>query len=219
MSKNTDSFAIPGSGMTKSYLGWAVLSMSLLCGATVQASPVYVSLNGSGSLTQAVNSDPYNSTVDVLAVPGTYSYQDSYGSASGGSSFVDSFLIQVAPNSLDAITTTIDVPMLGISGLKSRLFAFDPTNPADSPIPTTGSFNGSWTQVVFSQGQTTGYVNVLLDNDVTAGFYVLQIAGTLASGGGSYGGNLDLSPVPLPAALPLFMSGLALFALRRRRKL
>jgi hypothetical protein len=52
-----------------------------------------------------------------------------------------------------------------------------------------------------------------------AGSYVLEISGTSSGSiGGNYTGSLELQAVPLPAALPLLLSGFGLVGgLRRRR--
>jgi hypothetical protein len=56
---------------------------------------------------------------------------------------------------------------------------------------------------------------------LTAGSYVLEISG-VANGtlGGSYTGTLNFgSPVPLPAGLPLLLTGIATLAGFARRRL
>jgi hypothetical protein len=54
---------------------------------------------------------------------------------------------------------------------------------------------------------------------LTGGPYVLEIQGDVTgTSGGTYTGSLNLNPVPLPAALPLLLSGLGLLGgtLRKR---
>jgi hypothetical protein len=51
------------------------------------------------------------------------------------------------------------------------------------------------------------------------GTYDLQIRGEVAtSGSGSYGGAVSFTPVPLPAGLPLLMSGLGLLGVAAARR-
>jgi hypothetical protein len=53
---------------------------------------------------------------------------------------------------------------------------------------------------------------------LNAGTYDLQVRGTTEALGGSYSGVMNLTPVPLPAAFPLLLSGLGMLrGLRRRR--
>ena len=55
---------------------------------------------------------------------------------------------------------------------------------------------------------------------VSAGLYVLEVVGQLSNGAtsGSYSGQLSVAPVPLPAALPFLLSGIAgLVGFLRRR--
>jgi hypothetical protein len=60
---------------------------------------------------------------------------------------------------------------------------------------------------------------VLNPTTLAAGTYVLEIRGDVTgSDGGTYSGSLNLNPVPLPAALPLLLSGFGLLGgtLRKR---
>jgi hypothetical protein len=61
---------------------------------------------------------------------------------------------------------------------------------------------------------------VLPETLLAPGSYVLEIRGNVTgSAGGSYSGVLNLAPapVPLPAALPLLLSGIGLFGVIRQQ--
>ena len=213
----------------KSTLALKLLTAAVAIIAISQAHAQTVTpVGNNGSLTLAVSNS--NSGMDFdngLSTPGTYSYADSFGAPNAGQTFYDSFIITVMPGQLDAITTTINVPLggsagLGIDGLSARLFSFSPG--AGIAIPTAGAPAGgtlleSWTNVVIPAGQATGYVNVLNDPSIGQGTYVLQIRGVPESSGGSYGGSVNLSATPLPNSMLLFPFGLLAltFAARRRR--
>jgi hypothetical protein len=178
-----------------------------------------VNLGGSGALTLAAsNTDSSQDVINALSNPATYTYGNSYSSNAGGDTFYDSFIITVPQGQLDAITTSIELPLdqtdsIGVQNLNSRLFQFSP-GPGIA-IPTTGAASGivnGWTSVVFSSPSETGYVNVLVDPSLAAGTYVFQIEGTLLAGGGSYGGDVNLSPVPLGSSLVAMLLGLATLA-------
>ncbi len=60
---------------------------------------------------------------------------------------------------------------------------------------------------------------VLSPTTLSAGTYVLEVRGNVTgTAGGGYSGVIDLQPVPVPAALPLMLSGLGLLGglLRKR---
>lgn len=172
----------------------------------------------------------------TLPIPGSYTYGNTFtggadggtvipGSAStaypGGFGFYDDYVFTIGAAGADAITSTIDYAnILQVSGLQVRLYsaASNPTLPVlGTPSGTT--LIDAWSTPV-SSGTTTGTVSVLPQTTLAAGTYVLEVRGTVTgSAGGSYAGVLNLTPVPLPAALPLLLSGLGGlgFWARRRR--
>jgi hypothetical protein len=71
---------------------------------------------------------------------------------------------------------------------------------------------------------TVGTVGEMTESVLlTPGDYKLYVVGlaTLPIGATTFGGTVDISPVPLPAALPLFgsvIAGLGIYGARRRKK-
>jgi len=132
-----------------------------------------------------------------------------------GFSFYDDYVFTVADATVDSVTSTIDLgQLLSINDLQVRLYSAvgNPTLPVlgDSPA---GLKNGGWsTGVDFAVGGQSGTFAVLPETMLAAGTYVLEVRGdVVGTAGGSYSGTLNLapvSPVPLPAALPLMLSGL-----------
>lgn len=180
-----------------------------------------------------------NGRIDTLSSV-SYHYGDTfntqqtsnYGSTAYG--FYDDFIFTVAPNQVDAVTTTLSLgSSLGITGLQARVYNFTAatvngtTYVGNGIAPLTTSPTG---YVVQGWSSSTAFLFGSLTTDVIganraitlgAGTYVLEVRGT-ASGasGGSYSGNLNLTPVPLPASSLLMAAGLGLVGAttwRRRR--
>jgi hypothetical protein len=156
---------------------------------------------------------------------GTGFYGDSFnaptptisGSPGPGYGFYDYFYFTV-PNSVSADSITSTISLTNSSMISNmEVILYDATNnaPPVRGIPA-GSVVAQSTPITIGPGMT-GEVEVL-DTEITQpGTYVLQVRGTASGGGGgSYSGSLNVSPVPLPAALPLLLSGLGLLGLRRR---
>ncbi len=110
----------------------------------------------------------------------------------------------------------------GLSNLTARLYSYTATANGNNNLtiggvtaPAAGGGVVSWTS---STG--TLFDETQFSAGVGSGEYVLQIAGLATSaGGGSYTAGIGVTAVPIPAALPLLLSGIAgLGAMARRRK-
>jgi hypothetical protein len=165
---------------------------------------------------------PYG-TNTTLAVPGSYTYGDTFGAGVGGAAtsttnpagFYDDFVFTIAGGSADSVTSTINLGnTLEIDGLQAALFTYTP----GQAVPVAGSPLANGWSVPFNSGPASGTIAVISPTTLNAGSYVLEIAGTVSgSAGGSYSGTLNLAPVPLPAGLPLLFSGIAGLAMLGRR--
>jgi hypothetical protein len=134
------------------------------------------------------------------------------GSASTNYNFYEDYEFAVASSTIDAVSSTIDLKnLLQVDNLQIRVYAAA----GNSPPVVTGPVNGlqaGWSKPVdFVAGTESGEFSALSDVMLGAGTYVLEVRGdVVGTSGGSYSGNLNLSPVPLPAALPMLLSGLGL---------
>jgi hypothetical protein len=105
-----------------------------------------------------------------------------------------------------------------VSDLEVRLFAAGPNGTAPNAPATLGAPSGGTLLDAWSTVFPGGTYLYTLPTSFPAGSYDLQFRG-LATGSESYGGNITFEPVPLPAALPLLLSGAGLLGglIRRRR--
>jgi hypothetical protein len=207
----------------------ALIAISLLALAdTGAALASTVTLSDSTTSTGTINSGA-NTT---LPVPGSYTYADTFAAGSGGTAvsgtpygFFDDYVFTITGASADSVTSTIDLGgTLQIDGLQVGLFSYAPgqTLPIyGSTLPFGSVAVDGWSTPI-SSGSTTGTISVIPATNLTQGTYALEVLGTVTgSAGGSYSGVLDLTPVPvpLPAALPLLLSGLGGLGLWGRRRL
>ena len=160
-----------------------------------------------------------------LSLPTSDTYARTFNSptvqiGSTGFGFYDDFVFTIAGASVDAVTSTIDfATVLGINNLQTRLYNFS-GNPSLPVLgPPHGGVISAWSNTFNLAPGTNETINVLPMTTLSAGTYVLEVRGNVVgSAGGSYSGNLNLVPAPLPAALPLLLSGIGLLggAVRRR---
>ena len=197
----------------------------------VLALPMYAQSASSATLninydTTSSGVTTLSSTANSVTVPGTYNYGNSVLHTTGnvgstGFGFYDDYIFTVAAGQLDSVTSTIDLAgLLGISNLEVRLFGVaDALSPGTTGLPATTLYS-AWSTPFTCGSGCSGIVAVLAPTTpaLHAGTYDLQIRGTTDTLGGSYAGVLNATPVPLPAALPLLLSGFGLLGgLWRRR--
>jgi hypothetical protein len=193
-------------------------------------------VGSSGGNTQTTPTGSFGSDYS-LSVPGQYSFLDSFGNQAsvltgpgtsspiGSYSFQDTYEFSLAQAaSGDALTVSLNLGQgstatFNISDLQFRLYQVPAgTQPSLSlPAVFTPVTNG-W---VGASGPSNGASIQANFASIPSGTYFLDVAGTAdGQNGGTYLGQLNLAPVPLPAALPLLLSGLGLGlagAVRRRR--
>jgi hypothetical protein len=131
-----------------------------------------------------------------------------------GFNFYDDYVFTIGGATVNSVTTTIDLGPLSITDLNERLFSVTGNAEAANGVtiaPPVGGNLQAWTYALQPGGPVSGQVTVIDKTPLAAGTYVLQIRGNVTgAAGGSYAGTLNVTPVPLPAALPLLMSGLGL---------
>jgi hypothetical protein len=134
-----------------------------------------------------------------------------------GWNFYDDYRFSISPpgtTSNTAVITLNNPAGPAVSNLEVRLFS---TAGGVNGAPTIGTVVGGTIVDVWSTPFPGGSFVYTLPKGFAAGTYDLQIRG-LAAAGSSYGGNINFTPVPLPAALPLLLSGLGLAAGASRRR-
>jgi hypothetical protein len=159
--------------------------------------------DGTGTVfTQLPASDAYSNKLGPLtgSVPGA-----------PGFNFYDDYVFTVAATAVDSLTSEVNLATLSLGNLEERVYSIG-GNPTLPVVGTPDGFQTAWTSpVTVGAGNETGMFTVLNPTTLTGGTYVLEIRGDVTgSAGGSYSGNLNLNPVPLPAAFPLLLSGLGL---------
>jgi hypothetical protein len=151
------------------------------------------------------------------SLPTTASYS---GTLNGYSyNFDDNYIIDVPAAESSAYIFSLNfTQQLGIQNLTARLYAYNAGGVQNVVVggtgPVTGAVSGPW-----SPDQNGVISSTTLSADVPPGEYVLQVVG-LQTGtvSGMYNGSLAITPVPVPAGLPLLLSGLGGMAFLRRRR-
>jgi hypothetical protein len=149
-------------------------------------------------------------TIGALMTPSNLVLSDTFATNTTGSPIVNT----------DDWTFTIPTTQIGVTttGEQLSLQNFAVTGLVDSIALYSGTPTGS--NALIASGTPTGSFSSFLLTDLTSsGSYYLQITSTLAPGNfGSYTGTIVAAAVPLPATLPLLVSGLAAGGLLLRRR-
>lgn len=198
-------------------------------------------LNGSGTMSatyQALAPSTTENSVGTsytLAVPGTYNFGDSslanlgtvtpFAATSVGTyDFQDSYVFTIGSTAGGdtAVFSLANGSAQVISDLQYRLYEVTSAAvlPVVGSVPTGSTVVQTWSGV---SGTVPLAVISNTFSGIQAGTYILDVAGTAsgtaAPSAGSYTGSLNLTPVPLPAAAWLLLSGLGgLGAMVRKRR-
>lgn len=223
-------------------IGWATANADIVTSIPTNGTLTSTwswSSTASGQSPTTITGDGMNDglgpvTVEDLSANGasTYTFGNTFVAPSGsypasneinGQSygFVDTYVIDV-PNALaSAYVFSLSLgSSLGLENLTARLYDYNANGVQNLTIGGTGPVSGiidSWSTSSSSGGIASTQLPI---TSLSMGEYVLQIAGLeTGTSSGTYSGQLDVTPVPLPASLPLLLSGVGAlgFALRRRR--
>jgi hypothetical protein len=182
--------------------------------------------------------NPTNGPIDVTTSSQSFGFSDAFGGSganahpvspgtafptgeTGDSNHNYNFYDDYYFTTTSALTDAAVISGFGANGIQSlqiRIFASDgqsgPLNGTPTiGIPSGGSIDG-WQQPLGSNGSES----IVFQTPLPAGTYDLQIRGLTSGSSSSYGGNLNLDPVPLPAAIPMLLSGLGLLGSVVRRR-
>jgi hypothetical protein len=191
---------------TVTYSGGVVVTAG---GAATSVMPT-VSYNLGGAFNGAPIANDFPNP-PAMGSGGPWNFYDDYVFTIGGAANIQTAVISFSSG------------IAGISDLQGRISSTSTPYSAAvaasnlSNPPSSGSVvEEQWTTDQFG---SSGFYTVTLNQQAFApGTYDLQIRGEVdSSKSGSYGGSVSFTPVPLPAALPLLLSGLGLFGAAARR--
>ena len=171
-----------------------------------------------------------SNAINVTPVPGSYDYSHTigatdapfilpgsvYGSNVLGSEFYDDYVFTITGAVANSVTSAIDLgSLLGIDNLSARLYSY-------TSLPQIGPVGGllieAWGTPYSCGSGCSGETVVLAPVTLAPGTYVLEIRGIVSGTvSGSYGGALNLAPIPVPAAVWLLGSALGVLGWIRRR--
>jgi len=137
--------------------------------------------------------------------------------------FIDSYVFAVPASTANAFAFSLNLSStLGLEDLTARLYEYAVGGTQNLTIggtaPVTSGLVSGWSTSNNPTGGSSVASTEIPVSGLGAGEYVLEIAGLeTGSTSGSYSGQLNVSPVPLPGAWTLTLSGLGFMLLYSRR--
>lgn len=152
-------------------------------------------------------------TIDLgsQTAPTSISYGNTFSVSQN--QFSDDYTFSILAASVNSITSTISLAgFLGINNLQSRLYG----NP-------NGLLRAQSTAIPLFQAGLNGTIAAFEPVTLESGNYILEISGeVVGTSGGSYGGVLNIAPVPEPEEWLMLLAGLGVAGLimgcRNRRQ-
>jgi hypothetical protein len=159
-----------------------------------------------GTVTAPASLGFSNSTQTLLTTPGTgaptYNFIDSWDFTLNPGADVGAFVGSLNFTDGNGVVTT------GIDHLELRLWSYG---------LSTVVAGGAWQTISLPPNGQQAF-SVIAPTGFAAGNYSLQVRGLTVGSVSSYGGNFTAMPsVPLPAAWPMLLAGLAVMGFIRRR--
>jgi hypothetical protein len=212
-------------GVANSASAAAVTNVASTITNTGTSSAENYSLVAQGGLNQVVNVPPAQSFSfgDSFNQAGNVSTSADFGATVGsltGSpwNFQDNILFSTNGATVQSQAIAQLTGPTSVTDLQIRIISLTNNTPANA-----GHLVGNGSVTTIQSGWTNLQIPVLntnitatLANFVNPGSYILQVRGEAAAGS-SYSGTISFTPVPLPAALPLLLSGLGVFGSFARR--